>query len=392
MWGLPGYTFKGIYKELQRRLGSSVQNYIVAARTAQGYEDWHNSTQQERLDVVSRWQTIQAEIEKEKHHSRHGSFDGSHCYLKATLEARKRQQAEKKKNKKVARDRQSIQSIPEVPVSHPFIRKESQTSLPESDEFEKAIRGAVAATSRGNVEEDALIEKAIRASVQELHAASKEGDDKAAVQRAIQASVAEAARVRGEGGVNEGAKSDSGGAATDHDKELEAALHQSMQEHQGSGSRSNHTLDFDDSGIDTDDDENIKMAIEKSKSVETAPDDEDVKLAIEQSRSIALDPPEDEEEIKLAIERSKTADVHPEDEENIKLAIERSKTMHKPDPADAEHTTDEELQKAIELSKKEHEEREQGLVRSKTEEEIVVEYIKKQSLAEEQHRNSMRTE
>ena len=406
MWGLPGYTFKGIYKELQRHFGSSVQNYIVAARTAQGYEDWHNSTQQERLDVVSRWQAIQVEIEKEKYHARKGTYDtSSHCYLKATLEARKRQQAEKKKNKKEkekekgAKSRQSIQSIPEVPMSHPFVRKESQVSLPaslpaslpEKDEFEKAIHGAVAATSRGNAEEDALIEKAIRASVQELHNASKEGDDKAAVHRAIQASVAEAARHRGQS--SKDAEAENGSEdAVHHDKDLEAALHQSMQEHRTSISRTT-TLDFDDSGIDTDDDENIKLAIEKSKSAENVPvdDEEDVKLAIEQSKSIhAPEPADNEEEIKLAIERSKTAaDMHPDDEENIKLAIERSKTMHETDGAADGKISDEELQKAIELSKQEHEEREQGIARSKTEEEIVLEYIKKQSLAEEEHRKSM---
>lgn len=56
----------GIYKELQKYCGSSVQNYIAAARTVQGYEDWKASDQIERLEVIRRWHHIQPEIAAEK--------------------------------------------------------------------------------------------------------------------------------------------------------------------------------------------------------------------------------------------------------------------------------------------------------------------------------------
>lgn len=56
----------GIYKELQKHCGSSVQNYIAAARTVQGYEDWKTSDLNERLEVIHRWQEIQPEIAAEK--------------------------------------------------------------------------------------------------------------------------------------------------------------------------------------------------------------------------------------------------------------------------------------------------------------------------------------
>lgn len=56
----------GIYKELQKYCGSSVQNYIAAARTVQGYEDWKTSDQGERQEVIRRWREIQPQLAAEK--------------------------------------------------------------------------------------------------------------------------------------------------------------------------------------------------------------------------------------------------------------------------------------------------------------------------------------
>ncbi|KAK4694854.1 hypothetical protein P7C71_g2788, partial [Lecanoromycetidae sp. Uapishka_2] len=332
IWGLPGYTFKGIYKELQKHLGSSVQNYIVAARTAQGYEDWHNSSQAERLDVVSRWQAIQVDIEKEKHHVRHGSFQGNHCYLLTTihsLEERKKKMKDKKADKKANKKHkkgihhdEDDDETTEVPPTHPFVSQSRQSgdvdSSPDNADFEEAIKASVAATSKGDPEQDAMIEKAIRASVKELQAAQKEGDDKDAMQRAIEASVAEATRV------------EKAPAAGDHDgaegKALKLALQRSLSEHPSSEKVDSPSgVDLDDPGVDTDDDENIKAA------------------------------------------------------------IERSKTLSIKDP-DVELPIDEDFQKAIEASKNEHE---QGLSREKTEEELVMEYMKTQSSLEEEHKREL---
>ena len=323
IWGLPGYTFKGIYKELQKHLGSSVQNYIVAARTAQGYDEWHNASQEERLDVVSRWQSIQVEIEKEKQLARHGSFHGRHCYLKTTIEERKKLSAEKKKEKKKAKGNATEDAFADIHSSHPLAQtRKSKGSDPSHDvaDFEEAIRASVAATSRGNPEEDQMIERAIRASVTELHLASKEGDSDEAIQRAIQASVAEATQARGAD--RSSARPTTLDGAGDHEKELAAALQRSVQETQKSEEQHLANVDFDDSGVDTDDDENIKVAIERSKFTP----------------------------------REQSSGAKDEDD----------------------------FQNAIELSRKAHEEHEQGLSKSKTEEEIVLEYVKKQSLAEEQ--------
>lgn len=308
IWGLPGYTFKGIYKEIQKHLGSSVQNYIVAARTAQGYDDWHKSNREERLDVVKRWHAIQIEIANEKHQARHGSFHGAQDFIKTQHlhHKEKKRLAVEKKDSKEKKGKQRTRPAPD-----PVVKQ--QAPMPDSGDFEEAIQASIAATSRGNPEEDQMIEQAIRASVIELQKASKSGDDSDAIQRAIKASVAEAARSR---------KAKSSGTdpndGSDHDRELENALHRSVTNEE------RHLLadaDFDDSGIDTDDDENMKAAIRRSTMPSTEPKDEDLELAFK-------------------------------------------------------------------LSQQSHGEHTENLSKTKTEEDIVLEYIKKQSLAEEQHKRN----
>ncbi|KAL8893975.1 MAG: hypothetical protein Q9192_004742 [Flavoplaca navasiana] len=60
---LPGYALQGIYEELRIRLGPGVQNSIIAARTAQGLEEWDSSTREEQQEVLRRWQHVQTKPE-----------------------------------------------------------------------------------------------------------------------------------------------------------------------------------------------------------------------------------------------------------------------------------------------------------------------------------------
>ena len=244
-------------------MGSSVQNYIVAARTAQGYDEWHNSSHGERLDVINRWQTLQVEIEKEKNLARHGSFHERHCYLKTTIEARKGLSAKKKKGKKSAKGYTTEDTFTDVHASHPFVRAQQVDPNHKSADFEEAIRASVAATSHGNPHEDQVIERAIRASVKELRVASKDKDNGEAIQRAIEASVNEAAQARSEGGSK--IRSTSLEETVEHQKELAAVLQRSVQESQQLGKSDQFVdVDFDDSSVDTDD-ENFRVALERSK-------------------------------------------------------------------------------------------------------------------------------
>ncbi|GAM35041.1 hypothetical protein TCE0_015r03036 [Talaromyces pinophilus] len=57
--GVLGHTMKGVHKEMQKLFGSNVQNYIVASRVAQGYEEWLQSSDTEKQDVLDRWKLVQ---------------------------------------------------------------------------------------------------------------------------------------------------------------------------------------------------------------------------------------------------------------------------------------------------------------------------------------------
>lgn len=288
----------GIYKELQKHFGSSVQNYIIAARTAQGYDDWKKSNLEERLDIVARWHKVQIDLSKEKELARHNSFQGPHCLIKSkqtSLEHKKQSHNDKKRQKKLERVKASTHERSDSPRfcgRLPSSRRHPSVNIANSDHatFEEAIQKSVAATSQGDPEQDKLIERAIRASVLELKSASQEGDNKDAVQRAIQASIAEASRVRKE---NAGRQSTDTPNNDDHlEEQLKLELQRSMGIQGEAGSKGiRHPLaniDFDDSGIDTEDDDHIKAAIKHSENVLTAQEmpDGDIELekALEESR------------------------------------------------------------------------------------------------------------
>lgn len=288
----------GIYKELQKHFGSSVQNYIIAARTAQGYEDWKKSNLEERLDIVARWHKVQIDLNKEKEFARHNSFQGPHCLIKSkqtSFEHKKQRHDDKKKRKKSERVQASTHERSDSPRfcgRLPNSQRHPSVNIANSDHatFEEAIQKSVAATSQGDPAQDKIIERAIRASVLELKSASQEGDNEDAIQRAIQASIAEASRARKE---NAGRHSTDTPNSDDHlEEQLKLELHRSMGIQSEAGSKAiRHPLanvDFDDSGIDTEDDDHIKTAIKHSENMLTAqgmPDgDIELEKALEESR------------------------------------------------------------------------------------------------------------
>lgn len=318
----------GIYKELQKHFGSSVQNYIIAARTAQGYEDLKKSNLEERLDIVARWHEVQLDLSKEKELAHHNSFQGPHCLIKSRQASfdQKKQKHDKKKQKKLERANPTTHERSDSPRfcgRVPKTRGHPSVNIANSDHatFEEAIQKSVAATSQGDPEQDKLIERAIRASVLELKSASQEGDNEDAIQRAIQASITEANRVRKENAARQSKNIPSD--ENHHDEELKLELQRSMGIQGEAGSKATRhplaNVDSDDSGIDTEDDDHIKAAIKHSENMLTA-------------------------------QGAPNGDI--------------------------------ELQKALEESRKAHDRYEEGVARARKEEEILLDHVKKLSLRE----------
>ncbi|KAF2222008.1 hypothetical protein BDZ85DRAFT_264741 [Elsinoe ampelina] len=57
--GILGYPMKGLHRQVQNTFNRNLQTYISASRAAQGYEEWQQSSEAEKQDVVERWSLIQ---------------------------------------------------------------------------------------------------------------------------------------------------------------------------------------------------------------------------------------------------------------------------------------------------------------------------------------------
>ena len=398
IWGLPGYTFKGIYAELQKHFGSSVQNYIIAARTAQGYEEWKDSTPDQRIKIINAWKSAQLELrkhgkkygkekEQEIHelathtrtnsadvlsgfkHTRHMSWDE-----RKKLDAERQRLKEERKKDNAQQRKGSDGTVKSrckyCPFHHEaglhhsqsFTSHEHRPSAmdpTDPNDLEIAIQRSVSATSRGDPTEDAIIERALRASVRELQEAQSNGqlDDDDAFERAVAVSVAEAKRARDEatGGTTKmSLEQEAGVADEDEDLALTKTLTQSLEEYkisqQDRHPKHHHHVHPDpdrlhdwssDSGLGTDEDEDFKRTLEESKRMHTEAESKRGKVT-----------------------------------EGVEVAS----------PVD-EH--DEELKRAVTESENAHKLHQDELTRQKTEEEIVMDYMKKQSLLEEQHRQKL---
>lgn len=300
IWGLPGYTFLGIHKEARKLFGSSVTNYVIAARTAQGYEEFKLSTPQERLAIITRWKELEVEIQRSNQgqsrtrsdsygtrntspkrffHSRHLSF-----------EERKRQYEERRAKREAERYKIQCQDgkpscpfcrranphahTPRVVDTAPIISKSQPDDA--NPEFEQAIQTSVAATSRGNRAEDAMIERAIRASIRELQ--TDAGDtisDQEAVSRAIHASISATRRQSAE---------ESG--STDRDAQYQTLLEKSIRDSLASYDLSPRAPNSRKriSRVVKDNQRPIQASNDTDSGVVYSDEDEDFKLAIRRSK------------------------------------------------------------------------------------------------------------
>ncbi|EOO00695.1 putative glycosyltransferase family 28 domain-containing protein [Phaeoacremonium minimum UCRPA7] len=308
IWSIPAYAMQGVHAEIRNLFTKSIQNYIFTSRVLQGEEDFSSSSREEQEDIILRWNAKKDDLkgyynlkQKEKKgesppssergpsdtppktgwfHTRHLSWD-----------ERKKLQAQKEEWRK----KRGTASTPSV------------DRIWEDDELERAIRESVQQTSRGNSEEDAMIEAQIRASVAEMR------------------------------------------RAADQSRELQ----------------------------------DVKQPVPEASSVLAPPED----ITDEEYQALV------EEAIRQSLAHQAIGPPPPlppransglDDEEALRRAIEESRRQQ----SEPHHGDDdeEELRRALEESERAHREQEARSSSAKTEEEIIMEYVKRQSLAEEEYR------
>ncbi|EME46412.1 glycosyltransferase family 1 protein [Dothistroma septosporum NZE10] len=238
-FAIPGYTMKGIYKEVQKQFGSSVQNYIIAARTAQGFDEYERATIEEKRDVIMRWQVLQRDLKKKRNPDElvRDILDEQMKKKEAWLESRRGVMNDKQAGRSRTNSRTSAKArITDDAYHHDpenatlAMGTQQSSSTGRSDQYQlaekralaEAIRQSVLATSRGDAEEDARVEEGIRANmagVQRARAARGADDDDEDLRQAMAESAAEAELRQHE--------------SKRHDFELERALAQSLREQRG---------------------------------------------------------------------------------------------------------------------------------------------------------------
>ncbi|KAK2029952.1 glycosyltransferase family 28 domain-containing protein [Colletotrichum zoysiae] len=348
VWAIPAYTMQGVHATLRNAFSTSVQNYIIASRMKQGQMDMEAASIAEREDVIARWNNVKHDLKnfqamKIKEQREKQRTDGGH-YMQSQPEnsltppvtgwshTRKLSFEERKQlhARKEAWKRGQVEAI--VPPSRTDSSFDGSItgSVAEDEEFERAIRASVAETSRGNSEEDAAVEQAIRASINHFRS-SGTGIPDVVPEKPM--------------------SYDRDAKHVDQDPFSSAELQITDEEYQRL----------------------IEKAIQQSMSLRAA--------GVHPGQGSH----EDDEEFQRALDQSKIAQ-HPghEDDEELKRILEESKRHQTQSTADDE----EELRRAIEASEAAHREQLSKAAAARSEEEVVMEYVKKQSLAEEEYRRN----
>lgn len=330
---------QGAYMALRNRFAKSVENYISTSRVLQGGEEYDAATPEERADIVARWEGMKVDLknfyalklkeakdgkEKEsRHFDRHeGAAPAQNPDVAPLLSPRSKGESKGRFGADWKR----------IKARDLWRRGHGDVKVPaggDDEDLERAIRMSVKETSRGDAEDDARVEMAVRASVNQLQV---EGGPLSP----------------GETVAREGPSGETAAEADPARGEVDLAI--TDEEYQ----------------------ELIERAIKQSTAgVATAPDDEEFQRALERSRKEAAAAPEEERdaELRRAIEESRAAPALP--------------------PRGAGGDEDEELRRAIEASAREEADRER---KAKSEEEIVLEYVMRQSLREEEYKRAMRGE
>lgn len=338
---------KGLHAEVRGKYHKSVENYIIVSRVLQGQDDFRYATIQEKNDVVLRFNTMtdaMAGFRTLKHNNasvdgpgenaegavgpipgtppKTGFFQTKNLSFEERKNLHALKNAWKNKNKT-----ETVASVlnPSANLSQGSASPSAPTTpsfSPENDEMERAIRESVAQTSNGDHTEDARIEAQIRASVKEMRRVAEERKRQEHV-RDWKAPLPPELPVRNSSGKVQGDISED---ITDEEFEalVAEAVRQSLIAQVQEGVEEHGVVG---GGIDWDEDEYLRQAMQESMQAAT---------------------------------------------------VTRG--------GDNDGVYDEDLKKAMEESEKAHQEHLARTSTERTEEDIIMEYVKKQSLVEEEYR------
>ncbi|KAI1198521.1 hypothetical protein F5X97DRAFT_299379 [Nemania serpens] len=374
VWSLPAYTMAGVHAEIRTMFAQSAHKYIVASRIAQGNQDFNDASSGERDDIEVRWLSQRDDMkgfytlkQKEKGKSRNASPSAPQFASVSTENLDEVPRTGGFQNTAWRNNRA------DGSFAEDFKGASAARRTPElNHDFETAIVAAVHETSRGDAVEDARIEQAIRSSLRVIGRQSPAIGSSGSPNSGVSDFAAAASGwvpdvkhpIRDEKRQYPFSPSDLD-QITDEEYQalIEEAIKMSITENQQEAIR---MYDYEEEGGE--DTKNMKFDLGQSQAENTAHhDDEEYKKALEASQAEYENTASDEEALRHAIEASQA----------------EQQGHDQPDD-------DDELKRALKESEKAHQEELARISSMKSEEDIVVEYVKKQSLAEAAFRNAMR--
>ncbi|OAX83453.1 hypothetical protein ACJ72_02186 [Emergomyces africanus] len=215
IFALSGYTMSGVYKEIQKRLGTSIEHYIIASRSIEGYEEWNHAHDSERAAIIRGWYSLSTNPEVKVKGSSFGSelealSRGIFDHTRISSEAKRQRSRTGSPARAESPPPEGLFNIfrtSRVKSSCPFPHPDHQNHDAQhknicpsvASEIEQAIHRSVESSSSANAEQARLVERALRASISELKVAEADGEsEEAAYARAIKASIEEAQRTQQE--------------------------------------------------------------------------------------------------------------------------------------------------------------------------------------------------
>lgn len=314
---------QGMHAEVNKKFAKSVTNYVMTSRIVQGQQDFAGATQGEKADILARWHDLKWDLRHFYVLKRKESTAGKAPAVSAVPTASESSSSRAKSSwlhsrqlsfeeRKRSRAERKATSL-ELPTRSD---DGARRSFSDDGEYEQAIQASVHETSRGNAEEDAMIEAAIRESVRAMRAR---------------------------------------GAILDTLREAD---------------------ELPEKDLSIFDDEEYQITDEEYQSL--------IERAIQDSMANQLGDVYQPQESGIVGEEMCSAEQASEptppgyDDSELQRAIEESRNAPPPVPRDDEAA----LQQALEASRQE-------MTREQTEEDMVLEFVKKQSLAEAEIRRQM---
>lgn len=384
-WSLPAYTMQGVHAELRNLFARSSTNYIITSRVLQGEEDLAFSTTEERQDILVRWQARkddlkgfyllkQREREKakeveaalaaaattgnlqEQRQQGRGSVTGGYDDRPSSRSGWWRMQREAWNNRQAESGSSAADIRAGPPPPTTASSASSNSTFEDNESLERAIQQSIEQTSRGDREEDARIEAAVRASVMEMRRMAE------LQSRGYHGGPGNGNWVPDQKVAQPHPEGEAGSADSDWtnitDEEyqalIEEAVRQSLlQQHIEEESRRLNYQQFEGEGLGR----GVRTHELRQPLVSELPGDFEFPSA-------------------KAGELGKGAGAGAGARVEVAGA--------------AVDDEDEQLRRALEESEREQRERAEQAARQRSEEEIVLEYVKRQSLAEEEYRRAMK--